>query len=356
MQRRNQKIQPPTEPNIPSVSTGTPQTSTSSLMIRRAVASAKRHGISVCQGTPNSADGNCAIESVLYNIKDRPCFPDSLPFSADYYRRIWVTDFKNRTVNDPTWNIYSREQWEEGWTEMMESGVYERDLFGDLMMFSIACGVKKVLLIFNTNVNSPHDPIYVCDPRKFGVQTDTNMPVVLAYDLSHYESLHPLTSSDDQKTSELVEQYLTGNYGFGKTDLLYLICTEEQEVSSETSEDLMKDEKENQGERPQGAKSFQESLPEYLRGKRPRDMNQEEKREYNNLRRKLSRKNESREQSRIRKQKEAEEKAKRRENENEEEKKKRNMENRKASSSKRGIEQKRKVMITYLVGDNVYMV
>ena len=124
---------------------------------KRVVASAKRHGINFHQGTPNSADGNCALESVLNNIKDRTCFDDSFPFSVDYYRRIWV----NRTVNDPTWNIYSNQQWEEGWKEMMEPGVYERGLFGDLMMFAIACGVRKILLIFNSNLNSPHDPIYL---------------------------------------------------------------------------------------------------------------------------------------------------------------------------------------------------
>ena len=237
MQRGNKKFKnkPPPEPNISCVS------ATSSMMIRRAVASAKRHGISVGQGTHNLADGNCAIESVLYNIKDRPCFTDSLPFSADYYRRLWVTDFNNRTVNDPTWNIYSKQEWEEGWEEMMQSGVYERDLFGDLMMFSIACGVKKVLLIFNTNLDSPHDPIYVCDPRKFGVQADTNVPVVLAYNMAHYESLHPLTPLDSQKTCVLVEQYLGGNYAYGKNDLPFLISTDivgEQQVKAKGTKRL----------------------------------------------------------------------------------------------------------------------
>ena len=97
---------------------------------------------------------------------------------------------------------------------MMESGVYERGLFGDLMMFAIACGVRKVLLIFNTNLKTPHDPIYVCDPRKFGIEPDTPFPVVLAYNLAHYESLHPLTISDNEHTTELVEKYLTGTYTF----------------------------------------------------------------------------------------------------------------------------------------------
>ena len=144
--------------------------------------------MNICHGTPNSADGNCAFESAIFNVNDRECFSEFLPFSPDHYRRIWLTDFKNRTVNDKTVNIYSLHEWEEGWKGMMESGVYERDLFGDLMLFGIACGIKKMILIFNTSLDSPHDPIYVCDPRRFGVQPTTNVPVLLAYDMSHYES------------------------------------------------------------------------------------------------------------------------------------------------------------------------
>ena len=90
-----------------------------------------------------------------------------------------MTDMKNRTCDDGTWKIYSDTEWEEGWNSLMVSGIYERDIFGDLMLFGIACGSKKVLLIFNTSLDSPHDPVYVCDPRKFGVQADTNVPVVL---------------------------------------------------------------------------------------------------------------------------------------------------------------------------------
>ena len=53
------------------------------LMIKRAIASAQKHEINVCQGKPIPADGNCAIESVIANINERKCFNDSLNFSAD---------------------------------------------------------------------------------------------------------------------------------------------------------------------------------------------------------------------------------------------------------------------------------
>ena len=193
------------------------------VMLSRAVASAFRHGLVLTPGKLNQATGNCAFEAAIYNVTERPCFEEKLLLSPDYYRRIWVTDMKNRTMNDETWKIYSDSDWEAGWKELMESGVYERGIFGDLMLFGISCGLRKILLIFNTNLNSPHDPIYVCDPRKFGVEPDTNIPVVLAYNMSHYESLHPSKDSDVATTVNLVEQYLTGTYSFGKQDLPFLL-------------------------------------------------------------------------------------------------------------------------------------
>ena len=121
-------------------------------------------------------------------------------------------------------------------------------------------GCRKVLLIINTNSNTPHDPIYVCDPRKFSVQPDTKVPIVLAYNMAHYESLHPLTPADTQKTSELVEQYLAGNYPFGRGDMNYLLSTDNMEEPTANHDEAVTDVKED---RPKGAVSFQESLPEY---------------------------------------------------------------------------------------------
>ena len=48
------------------------------LMIARARASAKGHGINIVSGTPTSADGNCAFKAVISNINDRACFEDFL--------------------------------------------------------------------------------------------------------------------------------------------------------------------------------------------------------------------------------------------------------------------------------------
>jgi hypothetical protein len=244
--------------------------------VKRAVASAGRHGINLTAGSPVPASGNCAFESVIFNVNDRSCFEEKLSFSPDYYRRIWMTNMKNRTHDDDTWNIYSESEWEEGGNSMMEGGIYERDFFGDLMLLGIACGSRKVILIFNTSLDSPHDPVYVCDPRKFGVEPDTNIPFVLAYDLSHYESLHTVGESDILSTINLVDEYLNGKYAFGKLDLPSLL-----HIDDGTTDDMSMNIDEQRNSTLQGE---QNSLPEHLRDKRPRDMTNDERKEYNNHR------------------------------------------------------------------------
>ena len=115
------------------------------LMYRRAMSSGKKHGISLLPGTRTLSDGNCAFQAVISNVNERICFQEKFPMSPDYYRRIWVTDMKNRTNEDKTWKIYPDREWDSGWQEMMETGVYERGIFGDLKLFGISCGIKKVL-------------------------------------------------------------------------------------------------------------------------------------------------------------------------------------------------------------------
>ena len=131
----------------------------------------------------------------------------------------------NRTASKD-FNIFTPQQWQEGWNEMLVPGAYERGIFGDLMLPGIACGVRKILLIFNTNTNTPHDPIYIIDPSEFNVSPDTNIPVILSYNMSHYESMEPLTHDDVQATIDLIKDYKNGQYKYKNEDLPFLLNTE----------------------------------------------------------------------------------------------------------------------------------
>ena len=97
-------------------------------MITRAITSARNHGINLTHGSSNPGTGDCAFESVIQNNNNRTCFEKKYPLSISYYRRMWVTDMANRTV-DTDWNILSRQEWLAGWQEMLVPGTYEHGIF-----------------------------------------------------------------------------------------------------------------------------------------------------------------------------------------------------------------------------------
>ena len=109
---------------------------------------------------------------------------------------------------------------------MLEPGTYERGIFGDLILAGIACGLRKLILIFNTNPDTPHDPIYVVDPTNFNVMPDSDIPVVVAYNMSHYESMEPCSEADISATIDLVKAYKEGRYRYTRQDITRLISTD----------------------------------------------------------------------------------------------------------------------------------
>ena len=194
------------------------------MMIRRAVSSAAKHGILLEHGRRNPAVGDCAFESVIFNNNDRDCFTEKLNFSTDYYRRLWVNDLQAKCLDDQTWNLgYTIAELKTGFEDMKNPGVYERGLFGDLLLPAISVGIHKQILIFNTHENSPHDPISVISPTAFGGFKDSDVPIILAYNMAHFESMHPKSNEDIMKSVDLTNDYLHGRYGFNRSDIPHLI-------------------------------------------------------------------------------------------------------------------------------------
>ena len=132
----------------------------------------------------------------------------------------------------------------------MESGVYERPFFGDMIMAGIACGMKKKILVFNTNERTTHDQVSVIDPSDYGGSCNSEIPVVVAYDLVHYESLHPEQKIDIEKTIRLVDSYTARpsryalEYGFTRNDMNYLISNDtiEYHQDDDSKKHIKKDE------------------------------------------------------------------------------------------------------------------
>jgi hypothetical protein len=64
------------------------------------------------------------------------------------------------------------------------------------------------------------------NPEQFNVRPDTDVPILLAYNLSHYESVHPSTQKDMDATVNLVKSYQEGSYPFGRKDFPMLLGIE----------------------------------------------------------------------------------------------------------------------------------
>ena len=196
-------------------------------LVQQAINSSKKHGIRLRHGRGNPGLGDCAFEAVIFNNNDRNYFKYKYNCHINFYRRIWVTDMANRTVNSP-WNTVGQKAWLEGWQCMFIPGAYEQGIYGDLMIYGIACGIKKKILIFNTNVNFHHKPISVIDPIDFGVHPDSETPIVVAYNMYHYESLEPFNETDIEVTKALILSYTTGTYPYERKDIQYLISSDEE--------------------------------------------------------------------------------------------------------------------------------
>ena len=116
------------------------------------------------------------------------------------------------------WNgNLSKQQWQEGFETLKQSGNYELSL-GDLVPPGIAYCTRKNLLIFNTSPLA-HSPIYVVPASTFGGHCDTEIPVCLAYNQYHYQCLVPSSEEDIYKTVVLTNRYLSGEYDIKMEDI-----------------------------------------------------------------------------------------------------------------------------------------
>ena len=130
-----------------------------SLLVTRAIQSAKKHGINLVEGKLNKADGNCAFDAVINNINYRSCFKEKLQLASMIYRQIWITELEDASDQYPSLGAgYSKEERIENWNRLKQSGIYEVDFFGDFVMHAIAKGCNKNILVFNTSQDAS-DPI-----------------------------------------------------------------------------------------------------------------------------------------------------------------------------------------------------
>ena len=155
------------------------------------------------------ANGNCAFESIIDSISTRTCFGETFEGTPDYWRNVWMTTIENIAFDEWHGNL-SLEEWKAEFEVLKRSGMYEVQL-GDLVVPGIAHCTRKNIIIFNTSAQA-HSPIYVVPASVFGGSANTDIPVCLAYNQVHYESLVPSSDEDIVKTTNLVKQFVNGEY------------------------------------------------------------------------------------------------------------------------------------------------
>ena len=154
-----------------------------------AVRLAHRIGFCIQPGTKNPAKGNCLFESAIFNINDRPelALFGQIKDTIQECRSLWVTQFQTQIpIYRPAYDVYTMEQWDG----IKKDGAWEGDL-GDLMPYCIAFATKKRILIIHT-YDEAVVPLSIVEPEQFGQDRDCDMPICLAYNKSHYESVHPV--------------------------------------------------------------------------------------------------------------------------------------------------------------------
>ena len=181
-------------------------------MIDLCIRSAYRMGIFLQHGTPNPAAGNCLFESAIYNINDRLEFrPYTLEsLSVQECRALWVTLLQTQIpVYRPEFDAYS----DDDWRAMARDGTWDENL-GDLMPYAISIGTHKRMIIWHTNSGAGR-LVSIVEPETFGVDSDSEIPICLAYSGSHYESMHPLNVEETVKLFESIKNgtspYLNSN-------------------------------------------------------------------------------------------------------------------------------------------------
>ena len=138
----------------------------------------------------------------------------TIDLSPSQARRKWLTENQEhvrRFAGDTIPNFDAK------WNALKHSTEYTADT-GDFFLPAATNSLQHSILIFNTRHEFAHDPIAVVKTDKLANTTPrTNIPIVVAYDGSHYEHLIPVSEGDILKTINLVDGYTSGK-GVAKWD------------------------------------------------------------------------------------------------------------------------------------------
>ena len=198
--------------SVDSISGSPSKSNLPSDMISTAINIAANHGFSVHRGVINLANGDCALEVIIDSLSTQNWFGEIGNFTEDpvYYRKLWFDWIKANRILTVWGQEYTDVEWEDGWEQMKKPGMYE-NRFGDYVMPAIAHLVKKDILVIDTRQERTI-PIYPILAMTFcGQPPTTEIPIIVAYNGYHYESLVPNAEKDRRKVIEIKKAYIQGS-------------------------------------------------------------------------------------------------------------------------------------------------
>ena len=186
------------------------------------VAAHPAHRMIIRHGIPNLGNGNCAPEAANdnYNLRDElASFREHIFPTPNDLREAVVSEMIDNNDAFAFAGYTNHERWLEDLQQLRMSGDWTSFL-ADLMMPGIAYTLRKNILVINTKPRElSMEPITLILPDTFGRPANTDIPLLLAYNGSHYEGFLPETKEDVLRSVELVREMKSRTYTVKVSDV-----------------------------------------------------------------------------------------------------------------------------------------
>ena len=191
-------------------------------IIEKSKSIAAHHDMILRHGVPNRGNGDCAPESAIDNLNLRDEFH---PFRDTIYstpQELRDAVVKNLKGNKAAFEFGGYSDWQI-WKQELNKLRQPREWaskISDMMLPGIAFTLKKNILIIKTRpASATEKPIDLVLPETFGTVSNTEIPIILAYNGNHYEGMVPEGPVDIQQSIEVVQQIKNNEYNVRFADL-----------------------------------------------------------------------------------------------------------------------------------------
>ena len=170
-------------------------------------------------GVATVARGDCSWEVVFDQLHLRP----ELAGLVD--RETTIATWRTRLVDNlsrchEARVLYgkSQEEWVRFLAPLKQPGFYNGEI-GDLALTGLAHMLGVNILLVHTSSHLGTVPLTLIDAECFGHQAVTPIPIVMAYNGEHMESLCPVSEEDVRRTMDLVPLFKSGRIGVTVRDI-----------------------------------------------------------------------------------------------------------------------------------------